>query len=154
MGCWDENLFKCSWSHNRPKMASRPIYGKTVKHFLLRNQEADQGRPMTLKLGTEHKVLNYYQIRSHVNTGLTMSIFQLLIPQIILFLGKLQDIMQNSENWVLNILSLIHLISSHLSPLTSEVVGATQMTLQQYLSTLPCLPLPSRNLQIPFPFIP
>ena len=38
-------------------------------------------------------------------------------------------------------------ISSHLSPLTSEVVGAPQMTLQQYLSTLPCLPLPSGNLQ-------
>ena len=48
----------------------------------------------------------------------------------------------------------IHLISSHLSPLTSEVVGAPQMTLQQYLSTLPCLPLPSGNLQTPFPSIP
>ena len=46
------------------------------------------------------------------------------------------------------------LISPHLRPLTSEVVGAPQMTLQQYLSTLPCLPLPSGNLQTPFPFIP
>ena len=46
------------------------------------------------------------------------------------------------------------IISSHLSPLTSEVVGAPQMTLQQYLSTLPCLPLPSGNLQTPFPSIP
>ena len=44
--------------------------------------------------------------------------------------------------------------SSHLSPLTSEVVRAPQMTLQQYLSTIPCLPLPSGNLQPPFPFIP
>ena len=43
---------------------------------------------------------------------------------------------------------------SHLSPLTSEVVGAPQMTLQQYLSTLPCLPLPSGNLQTPFQSIP
>ena len=43
----------------------------------------------------------------------------------------------------------IDLISSHLSPLTLEVVGAPQMTLQQYLSILPCLPLPSRNLQTP-----
>ena len=43
---------------------------------------------------------------------------------------------------------------SHLSPLTSEVVGALQMTLQQYLSTVPCLPLPSGNLQTPFPSIP
>ena len=46
------------------------------------------------------------------------------------------------------------LLSSHLSPLTLEVVGAPQMTLQQYLSILPCLLLPSGNLQIPFPSIP
>ena len=32
-------------------------------------------------------------------------------------------------------------LSSHLSPLTSVVVGAPQITLQQYLSTIPCLPL-------------
>ena len=43
---------------------------------------------------------------------------------------------------------------SPLSPLTLEVVGAPQMTLQQYLSILPCLPLPSGNLQTPFPSIP
>ena len=46
------------------------------------------------------------------------------------------------------------LISSHLSPLTLEVVGAHQMTLQQYLSILLCLSLPSGNLQTPFPPIP
>ena len=51
--------------------------------------------------------------------------------------------------WVIESLS-----SHHLSPLTSEVVGAPQMTLQQYLSTLPCLPLHSGNLQTPFPSIP
>ena len=45
-------------------------------------------------------------------------------------------------------------LSSHLSPLTSEVVGAPQMTLQQYPSALPCLPLPSGNLQTPFLSIP
>ena len=48
----------------------------------------------------------------------------------------------------------LHLISSHLSPLTLEVVRAPQMTLQQYLSILPCLPLPSENLQTPFLSIP
>ena len=41
----------------------------------------------------------------------------------------------------------------HLSPLTLEVVGAPQMTLQQYLSILPYLPLPSGNHQTPFPSI-
>ena len=40
-------------------------------------------------------------------------------------------------------------LSSHLSPLTSVVIGAPQMSLKQYLSTLPCLPLPSWNLQTP-----
>ena len=40
-------------------------------------------------------------------------------------------------------------LKSHLSPFISVVVGAPQMTLQQYLSTLPCLPLPSGNLQTP-----
>ena len=44
--------------------------------------------------------------------------------------------------------------SSHLSPLTLEVVGVPQMTLQQYLSIFPCLPLPSGNLKTPFPSIP
>ena len=54
--------------------------------------------------------------------------------------------------WVNQALYVVSLIS--LSPLTSEVVGAPQMTLQQYLSTLPCLPLPSGNLQTPFLSIP
>ena len=41
-------------------------------------------------------------------------------------------------------------ISSFLSPLTLTDVGASQMTLQQYLSTFPCLLLLSGNLQTPF----
>ena len=48
---------------------------------------------------------------------------------------------------------------SSLSPLTLLVVGTPQMTLQHYLSTLPCLPLPSANLQtqclsIPWCYLP
>ena len=43
---------------------------------------------------------------------------------------------------------------SSVSTLTLEVVGAPLMTLQQYLSILPCLPLSSGNLQTPFPSIP
>ena len=41
----------------------------------------------------------------------------------------------------------------HLNPLTSEVVGAPQMTLQQYVSTLPCFPLPSGNLETDAPHL-
>ena len=48
----------------------------------------------------------------------------------------------------------INLIISHLSPLTFEVIGAPKMTLQQYISILPCLPLHSGSLQTPFPSIP
>ena len=43
-----------------------------------------------------------------------------------------------------------HLISSHLSPLTSEVVGAPQMKLQQYLSTIP-FPAALRESPNPIP---
>ena len=46
------------------------------------------------------------------------------------------------------------LISSRLSPLTLTVVGAPQMTLQQYLSIYPCLPLPSGNIITQFLSIP
>ena len=63
-------------------------------------------------------------------------------------LGIFKIIDQRIE-FILKIIS-----SSHPSPLTLEVVGAPQMTLQQYLSTLPCGPLPSGNLQTPFPSIP
>ena len=60
------------------------------------------------------------------------------------------------QTWFnISLMAMAHcLISSYLSPLTLEVVGAPQMTLQQYLSILPCLPLPSENLQTPFPSIP
>ena len=51
-------------------------------------------------------------------------------------------------------LKVFNIHFSHLSPLTSEVVGAPQIRLQQYLSTLLCLPLPLGNLQTPFPSIP
>ena len=44
--------------------------------------------------------------------------------------------------------------SYHISPLTLEVVGAPQTTLQQYRSFLPCFSLPSGNLQTPFPSVP
>ena len=60
---------------------------------------------------------------------------------------------QHINIWFTSPLTPHTLISSHLSPLTLEVVGASQMTFQQYLSTLPCLPLPLGNLQTPFPSI-
>ena len=51
------------------------------------------------------------------------------------------------QTWFnISLMAMAHcLISSYLNPLTLEVVGAPQMTLQQYLSILPCLPLPSES---------
>ena len=40
MGCWDENLFKCSGSHD-PTWLPSPYMVKTFKNVLLRNREAD-----------------------------------------------------------------------------------------------------------------
>ena len=51
---WDvgnEKLFKCSWSH-----AHAHIWWKTSKIFFFGTK-----RPMTLKLGIEHQVLEYYK---------------------------------------------------------------------------------------------
>ena len=59
---------------------------------------------------------------------------------------------QQSTHLVANssLMGIQYLISSHLSPLTLTVVGAPKMTLQQYISTFPCRPLPSGNLKTPF----
>ena len=72
-------------------------------------------------------------------------------------LSKTSSLLSKVQIWYTSCLlakGLEHCLSSHLSALTLEVIRAPQMTLQQYLSTLPCLPLPSGNLQTPFPSIP
>ena len=43
---------------------------KTLKNLLLQNQ-----RPMTLKLGMQHRVLEYYQVCSNDDAGLTLTYF-------------------------------------------------------------------------------
>ena len=61
--------------------------------------------------------------------------------------SHLQNVYSSEDNWY---------TSTHLStsPLTSEVVRAPQMTLQQYVSIRPCPLLPSGNLQTPSLSIP
>ena len=56
-------------SGHMTKMASRPIYGKTLQN-LLRNQEADNLETWYTASGIE-----YYQICSNDDTGLTVTIF-------------------------------------------------------------------------------
>ena len=59
------------WSNgpgHMTKMATMPIYGKKLKNLLLRNQEADD-------LGMQHWVLEYYQVCSSDDPGLTLTYF-------------------------------------------------------------------------------
>ena len=76
---WDEGTKACS---NGPghmtNMAAMPIYGKTIKIFF-----SGTKRPMTLKLGMQHCVLEYYQICLNDDPWLTMTNFTIrsnLVP--------------------------------------------------------------------------
>ena len=53
------------------KMVSRPIYGKNLRKISFFGTK----RPMTLKLGIQHRVLRYYQSCSNDDTGFTLTIF-------------------------------------------------------------------------------
>ena len=69
---WDGGMKVCS---NDPghmtKMAAMPIYGKNLnKIFFPRTK-----RSMTLKLGMQHRVLEYYQICSNDDHELTLTYF-------------------------------------------------------------------------------
>ena len=67
---WDGGTKVCS---NGPchmtKMAAMPIYGKNLK----KNNSSPE--PMTLKLGLQHRVLEYYQVCSNDDPGLTLTYF-------------------------------------------------------------------------------
>ena len=51
-------------------MAAMPIYGKNLKKIFSRTK-----RPMTLNLGMHHWVLEYYQVCSNDDPGLTLTYF-------------------------------------------------------------------------------
>ena len=51
------------------KMAAMPIYGKNLKKI------SGTKRPMTLKLGMQHRVLEHYQVCSNNDTWLTLTYF-------------------------------------------------------------------------------
>ena len=68
MECWDENVFKCSGSHDQDSVQAH--MAKTLKNHLLRNQEADYLETWYTASGT-HLQPNY----SNDDTGLTLTIF-------------------------------------------------------------------------------
>ena len=69
---WDGGTKVCS---NGPgdmtKMAAMPIYGKNLKKICFSGTK----RLMTLKLGMQHRVLEYYQVCSNDDPKLTLNYF-------------------------------------------------------------------------------
>ena len=67
---WDGGTKVCT---NGPghmtKMAAMPIYGKNLKTVFCGTK-----RPMTLKLGMQHRI-EYYQVCSNDDPGLTLTYF-------------------------------------------------------------------------------
>ena len=53
------------------KMAAMPLYAKTTFKIFFSGTE----RPMNLKLGMQHRLLQYYQIYSNDAAGLTLTYF-------------------------------------------------------------------------------
>ena len=53
------------------KMTAMPIYGKNLKKIFFSGTK----KPMTLKLGKQHRVLKYYQIPSNDDPGLILTYF-------------------------------------------------------------------------------
>ena len=69
---WDVGRKVCS---NGPghmtKMAAMPIYSKNLKKIFFSGTK----RPMTLELGVQHRVLEYYRFCSNEDPGLTLTYF-------------------------------------------------------------------------------
>ena len=88
---WDREMKVCS---NGPghmtNMAAMPIYGKNLKNIYSGTKQ-----PMTLKFGIQHWVLEYYQVCSNDDPGLTMTHFTArsnLVPYAFVWeKGKIMD---------------------------------------------------------------
>ena len=65
MGWGNESMLKRSWSHGR----HAHIWQKPLKIF------SGTKSPMTLKLGLQHRVLEFYQVCSTDDAGLTLTYF-------------------------------------------------------------------------------
>ena len=66
MGWENKDLFK--WSRSHDQYAAMLIYGKKKKNKK-KNFFSGTKRPMTLKVGTHHRVFKYYQICSNDALG-------------------------------------------------------------------------------------
>ena len=81
---------------------------------------------------SEELLMMFKQVKPALNIFLASCLPTILPPATIFFVILLRSFYSFALKYC------IVFISSHLSTLTSAVIGAPQMTLQQYLSTLPC----------------
>ena len=84
-------------------MAAMPIYSKNLKKIFFSRTK----RPMTLKLGLQHRVLEYYQVNSNNDTVLNLTYFTArsnLVPYV--FVWKKGKTMDFSETIVVYDLKL------------------------------------------------
>ena len=69
---WDGGKKVCSnGPSHMTEMATMPIYGKNVKKIFFSGTK----RPIILTLGMHHGVLEYYQVCSNDDAGLTVPYF-------------------------------------------------------------------------------
>ena len=77
------------------KLAAMPIYGKNIKKEII---FSGTKRPMTMKIGMQHWVLEYYQVRSNGVPGMTLTCFMSrsnLVPYALIWgKGKTMDFFQ------------------------------------------------------------
>ena len=85
MDCEQESLYGYM-----TKMAAMPIYGKNIIFFFFGTK-----KPITLKFGMQHSVLEYYQVCSNDDPWLTLTYFTArsnLVPyDFVLEKGKTMD---------------------------------------------------------------
>ena len=69
---WDEGMkdYSSGLGH-MTNISAVPIYGKNLKKIFFSRTK----RPMTLKLGMQHRIFEYYQICSNSAPGLTLTYF-------------------------------------------------------------------------------
>ena len=68
MGWGNESLLKCSWSHDQDGCH---LHAKNLK----KSSSLKTKRPMTMKLGMQHRVLEYYQVCSNDDPELILTYF-------------------------------------------------------------------------------
>ena len=67
---WGNEVWSTGLYH-MTKLAAMPIYGKNLKKIIFCGTK----RPMTIKIGMQHWVFEYYQVRSNDVPGMTLTCF-------------------------------------------------------------------------------